>query len=99
VRESSLLAARTGALTLQQSGVGLVTAQDAHLENAQAGIVIGQRVETKNTRTVVLIGRHIEGNVETMLDSRGALLLGLGLASAVGLISILMGLFRRTRRR
>jgi hypothetical protein len=80
--------------------VGFVTTQDAYIEDAQAGAVIGQHVEAKNTRTLVLIGRHIEGDVQTVLDTRGAVFLGLSAASVVGLISILMGLlFRRPRQR
>jgi hypothetical protein len=70
------------------------------LDGAQAGVIVGRRVEAKNARTIVLIGRHVEGNVETMLDPRGALLFGLGFASVVGLTSILSRLlFRRPRRR
>jgi hypothetical protein len=100
MRGSGILAARAGTLSVQQSGVGFVTTQDAHLEGTRAGVLVGQRVDAKNARTIVLIGRHIEGNVETLLDPRGALLLGLGFASVVGLVSILKGLlFRRLRRR
>jgi hypothetical protein len=100
VRGSGILAARTATLSVQQSGVGFVTAQAAYLDGAQAGVVFGQRVDARNARTIVLIGRHIEGNVETVLDPRGALLLGIGFASVVGLVSILGGLlFRRPRRR
>jgi hypothetical protein len=100
VRGSGILAARTGTLSIQQSGVGFVTTQAAHLDGAQAGVIVGQRVDAKNARTIILIGRNIEGNVETILDPRGALLLGLGFASVVGLTSILGRLlFRRPRRR
>ena len=99
-RGSIVLAARSGTLSAQRSGVGFVTTQDAYIEDAQAGAVIGQHVEAKNTRTLVLIGRHIEGDVQTVLDTRGAVFLGLSTASVVGLISILMGLlFRRPRQR
>ena len=42
---------------------------------------------------------QIRGDVETVLDSRGALLLGLGLGAAAGIVSFLFGLIRRTDRR
>ena len=98
VRDSILTVARTGALSVEDSAVGVAVAQGAHLQNSAAGVVVGQRVDTHNTRTLVLIGRQIHGDVETVLDPRGALLLGLGLGAAAGIVSFLLGLIRRTDR-
>jgi hypothetical protein len=72
----------------------LATAREAHLDNARAGVLAAQRVDARNTRTILMLGREIHGDVETMLDPRDALLLGLGLGVAVGAVSVLMRLFR-----
>jgi hypothetical protein len=56
-------------------------------------------VDVQDSRTIFLLGREIHGSVETVLDPRGALLLGVGLGAAAGLVSFLFGLIRRSSRR
>jgi len=89
-------------VTLQNSSAGIVRANEvalngyagvivtgqARLGNTYAGVVAGGEVHGERLETVVLLARHVEGNVSTMLDTRGAVLAGLigGLLAGVFLL-------------
>jgi hypothetical protein len=60
------------------------------------GILAAQEVHAPSLRTSVLIARQVEGNVETLADTRQVLLGGLVAGAVLGLF-LLLGrlLFRR----
>lgn len=76
--------------------VGLVMAGSANLGNTYAGLVAGREVRGERIETLILLGNRIEGNVQTVVDTRGALLAGLTGGLVTGLM-LLMGrlMFRR----
>ena len=65
------------------------------MADSRNGIVIAEHAELSNSRTVVLLSREVHGNVETVLDTRGAALAGIAAGLAVGLMLIIGGLLRR----
>jgi len=80
-------------VTLQQSAAQAIRG----LNNSQALAVIGQHVDVTRGRTVLLLGREVQGQVDTVLDHRSALLLGLGIGVGLGLLSLIKALLFRRR--
>jgi hypothetical protein len=60
------------------SGVaGAVLAGSVELNHTHVGILAGRDVRGEQIKTVVLLAGKVEGNVTTMMDTRGALIAGL----------------------
>jgi hypothetical protein len=60
------------------SGVaGAVLAGNVELNHTHVGILAGRDVRGEQIKTVVLLAGKVEGNVTTMMDTRGALIAGL----------------------
>jgi len=75
---------------------GAVFAGSAEIQNGMAGFVAGREVHVKESRTGILLAGTVHGDVNTVLDSRGALIAGLTAGLFAGLM-LLLGrlLFRR----
>ena len=56
---------------------GVVLAGSADLQHGMAVFVAGREVHVNEARTGILLARNVQGNVTTVLDTRGALLAGL----------------------
>ena len=56
--------------------VGIVLAETAHLGNTYAGVVAGGNVHSETIETLIFLGNHVEGNVQTVVDTRSALIAG-----------------------
>jgi hypothetical protein len=44
--------------------------------NTYAGVVAGNEVKGERIETLILLGNHIEGEVQTVVDTRAALIAG-----------------------
>ncbi len=56
---------------------GVVLARSANVQHGMAVFVAGREVQVHEARTGILLARNVQGNVTTVLDTRGALLAGL----------------------
>jgi len=56
---------------------GVVLAGSAEIQHGMAAFVAGREVHVQESRTGILLARNVQGNVTTLLDTRGALLAGL----------------------
>jgi hypothetical protein len=69
-------------------GAGIVLADSVNLGNTYAGLVAGGNVRGENIETLIFLGNHVEGDVQTVVDTRGALIAGIvgGLLSGIVLL-------------
>jgi hypothetical protein len=81
---------------LHDGGAGVIVSDAALVENATAGILVAREVHGTTLRTGVLLAGKVDGNVETLLDTVGAI--GAGLAAGVG-IGLMLTIARMFRRR
>lgn len=56
---------------------GVIVAGSADIQHGMAVFVAGREVHVNEARTGILLARNVQGNVTTVLDTRGALLVGL----------------------
>ena len=76
VQNGAVGAAQAGTLSL--NGVaGSVVAGSVEFGNAYAGFTAAREVRGERIESVVLLTRKVEGNVSTVIDTRGALIAGL----------------------
>jgi hypothetical protein len=55
---------------------GVVLADSVNLGNTYAGLVAGGQVRGERIETLILLGNHVEGEIQTVVDTRGALIAG-----------------------
>jgi len=56
---------------------GVVIAGTANLGNTYAGAVVGEQVKSERIETLILLSNHVEGEVQTVVDTRSALIAGM----------------------
>ena len=98
MQQSLALGARADTLQAEQSMLGVLQTHEATLADSALLALVGDRVQAANVNTVFLIGREIQGDVKTMLDTRGAVIFGLAAGSVLGFFSLLSAMIRRSRR-
>jgi hypothetical protein len=55
---------------------GVVLAESVDMGNTYAGLVAGGQVRGERIETLILLANHVEGDVQTMVDTRSALIAG-----------------------
>lgn len=68
---------------------GAVIAGTAHMGNTYAGVVAGRDVRGERIETLILLGNHVEGTVQTVVDTRGALIAGMVGGLLTGIILLI----------
>ena len=93
--DGTILAARTNSAIIN-GRAALVVSDLASIENGVTGVLVGRDVRGDRIRTKVLISRNVQGNVETLLDTRSTLMVGMVAGAVAGTI-LMLGrfLFRR----
>jgi hypothetical protein len=93
MEQSGALCMRAEQATITASTVGILASERVSLEeSSSAGMILAKRVDCPRVTTSVLLAGEVYGNVETVVDTRGALLLGLGLGAGLGLLLSLVSL-------
>ncbi|MGD8405063.1 MAG: hypothetical protein PVJ21_15485 [Anaerolineales bacterium] len=69
-------------------GTGIVLGDSVNLGNTYAGLVAGGNIRSENIETLIFLGNHVEGDVQTVVDTRGALIAGMvgGLMAGIVLL-------------
>ncbi|NWF65324.1 MAG: hypothetical protein HXY38_13580 [Chloroflexi bacterium] len=89
--ESFVAVAQAGDVTIQNGVAGAVRAESAALNgvsgvvvagsvefgNAYAGLVAGGEVHSERIESLILLSPRVQGNVTTVIDTRGAVMAGL----------------------
>ena len=68
---------------------GLVIADSVNLGNTYAGVVAGNQVSGERIETLFLFANHVEGDVQTVVDTRGALIAGMVGGLLTGIILLI----------
>lgn len=85
VREAYVGGVRGGTVSLSGKA-GVMVASSIQSPQVNALLAAGARVQAETIRAGVLLGRNVNGNVQTLLDTRGALLVGVAGGVVAGLV-------------
>ena len=89
VEFGSMGATLAGESRLSQGYAGIIVAREATVEQALVRTMIAQRVTINRPSAVlVLIAQRVDGSVRPLLDWRGALAAGLGVAAVTTLVRV-----------
>ena len=69
-----------------RGSVGVVLAGSTNLGNTYVGVVAGRQVQAERIESLLLLARDVEGDVQTVVDTRGALIAGVVGGLFAGLI-------------
>ena len=89
MRQSGALGVRGEHISLLGATTGLALSDTAELEDSRTGIVAGRDVRVSNSPSLIFLAREAHGDVQTYLDTRGALLAGVAAGVAGGLFLLL----------
>jgi hypothetical protein len=67
----------------------VVAADKAELGNTYAGLVAGSEIRGERIESVILLARHVDGDIKTVVDTRGAVIAGLVGGLFAGLMFLL----------
>ena len=81
--------------TVTQGGATVLLANNVMIQEGGAGIVMARQVKGP-ARTGVLLAGEVEGPIETILDTRGALLFGIAAGAAIGAVILIGKLLRKS---
>lgn len=84
-------------VAMEGSTSGLLVAEESTLRSSRSGVIITERADLNNSSSVLLLAREVNGPIETVLDTEGALLAGLTAGIAVGLVLFVSRLLTRRR--
>src|SRR3990170_3012030 len=76
---------------LAGGGAGMVMGEQVGLDNSRVGLTLARRADLTNSNTFILLAREVNGPVETVLDTRGAVAAGLVAGIAIGLVLFVGG--------
>jgi hypothetical protein len=110
IKQGAAIVVDAGSILMQQSATGFAQGSTIIIEDGSAAAVYGQDIQVntsriglmasrhanlQNSRSVILLAGEIHGNVETVMDTRQAVLAGLISGMAVGLVLFVGSLLRR----
>ncbi|MFQ5921681.1 MAG: hypothetical protein ACE5M4_02460 [Anaerolineales bacterium] len=95
MRQSGAVGVRGEHISLLGAATGLALADTAEFEDSRIGLVVGREVQVSNSPSLILMAREAHGDVQTYLDTRGALLAGLAAGVTGGMFLLLGRLLRR----
>jgi len=68
---------------------GAVVAGSVEMGNTYAGVVVGAKVSGHRIGSLILVASKVEGNITTVMDARGALIVGLVSGLFAGIMLLL----------
>jgi hypothetical protein len=97
MNRSGALAVKGQTISLNESNTGALISDTATVENTGIGIAIVQNADIQNSTAFILLSQRVNGNVETVLDTRGTLLAGLTAGMTVGLLFLVGKMIKGNR--
>jgi transcription termination factor Rho len=91
--KSGVQAINSGTADISHSGIGFLRAQTVTQNNCGNAFIHARTLKTDSVKSIITIADNIQGDVNTVLDKKGAAVFGLVFAS----VFILFRILRRLR--
>jgi hypothetical protein len=95
VRDSGVGLIQAQSVYLDGGGAAIVSAQSTTLNNTRNGFLISREVHGTQVNAVVLLATKVDGPVETLVDQRGLVLIGIVAGAVLGTVFSLFRLLKR----
>jgi hypothetical protein len=90
--QAAAIVVRGASVMLVESAAAIAIGDEVQLDSTRAALIAGGTVNARGASTGLLLAREVYGEVSTVLDTRGALMAGIGGGLAIGLVLLLGGL-------
>ncbi len=97
IKQSAVVALQGEEIQVNESGVSLMSANSAQINNSKAGVIAAREIRTGKISSIVTIAGKIDGNVETILDQRSLVMVGLLAGAAFGAVAGIFSLLKKNR--
>jgi len=94
---AQVLVAQTNQLNAENASLGVVSAGTAEIVNGRTGLLMARELHGEAIQSTVLLAGRVDGNVETVLDTPRAMLVGLTAGIAIGLVLLLGNLLLKRK--
>jgi len=98
VEQGGLGFVRAGEVNIDESTVQTMVADTITANGGTAGLLVAREVHANPLRAFVVLAQKIDGQIDTTLDTRGAILAGLIAGIAAGLVSLVGRLLTQRKR-
>jgi len=95
MRDSAVGLVQAQSVYLDGGGAAIVSAQTTTLNNTRNGFLIAREVHGTQVNAVVLLATRVDGPVETLVDQRGLVLIGIVAGAVLGTVFSLFRLLKR----
>jgi len=95
MRDSAVGLVQAQSVYLDGGGAAIVSAQTTTLNNTRNGFLIAREVHGTQVNAVVLLASRVDGPVETLVDQRGLVLIGIVAGAVLGTVFSLFRLLKR----
>ncbi len=108
--DAGFASVQAGQVSITQGSIALARASEIHMSGTlgvgvadtievqgKAGALVGRIVQAENVRSGILIARQVNGSVETLIDTRSAVLAGLVGGMIAGIFYLAGSLLKRRK--
>ena len=95
LRDSAVGLIQAQSVYLDGGGAAIVSSQTTTLNNTRNGFLIAREVHGTQVNAVVLLATRVDGPVETLVDQRGLVLIGIVAGAVLGTVFSLFRLLKR----
>ncbi|HEX9014934.1 MAG TPA: hypothetical protein VF960_02905 [Chloroflexota bacterium] len=81
-------------LNLEKGGSQWLLAGEARIEQGGSGVVIARQVEAADLKVGILLAGQVNGDVQTLVDSEGAMRFGAALGIVLAVVMLIRRIFR-----
>jgi hypothetical protein len=89
---TQVLMVQANELNAENASLGIVTAGTAEIVNGRVGLLMTRELHGEAIQSTILLSGKVEGDVQTVLDTPRAMLVGLTAGIAIGLVFLVGGL-------
>ena len=94
---AQVMVAQINQLNAENVSLGVVSAGTAEIVNGHTGVLMTRELHGEAIRSTVLLAGKVDGNVETVLDTPRAMLVGLTAGIAIGLVFLVSNVLLRRK--
>lgn len=95
IHQGVAFVSNAGSLSMDASTAAAVLTEEVVAGNSRIGLTAANRARLDGSSVGILLARDVEGDVEPILDTRGALLAGMASGFVIGAMLLIGNLIRR----
>jgi len=97
ITNSAMGALNSQEISIKDSGILMSTSQISTINDSKVGLLVGREIHGNKISSVIMIAGKIDGPVETVVDQRGLVMVGIAAGVAFGVVTALFRYLNKNR--